>query len=113
MLSKKMTAIIVSLLLFSLFISFTNPNQVNLGVILIPFVLLGVIFYILLNLLLEKFFKNTYRRKKIKLFSLIGALLIVNFMLLSSIGQLTPQDTILTVLITVIASFYLYKFQLD
>jgi hypothetical protein len=90
----------------------TDPKEVSLGIVLVPFILLGIIFYNLLTLSVERFFKKLSRTRKIKLFGIVGTIILVNFVLLSSVGQLTPQDTILSVLITVVGGFYLYKFQL-
>ena len=112
MYSKRVATIIVSLFLFFLFILFTNPQEVSLAIILVPFILLGIVFYNLLTLFIERFFKKRQRAGKLRLFGLIGTLILVNFTLLSSIGQFTPQDTILAILITIVGGFYLYKFQI-
>lgn len=109
---KRITVIIFSALSFLVFVSLTNPQEVSLVVILVPFILLGIIFYNILMLIIERLFGETSRARKIKLFSVVGTVILVNFALLSSIGQLTPQDTILAALITIVGGFYLYKFQI-
>ena len=109
---KRIAVIIVSVFLFVFFLLFTNPKEVSLAVILAPFVLLGVIIYNILTLAIESFFKRSTKKKKVKLFALVGTVVLINFALLSSIGQLTPQDTVLAMLITLIGGFYLYKFQI-
>ncbi len=112
MFPKRIAVTLISVFLFLIFLLFTNPNEVSLAVILIPFVLIGVIIYNVLTLVIEGFFKRSTKKKKVKLFALVGTVILINFTLLSSIGQLTPQDTILAILITLIGGFYLYKFQI-
>lgn len=111
--SRKITTIVVALVLFFAFILFTNPLEISLIAILIPFVLLGVIFYNVLTLIIEGFFKELAKKRKARIFALVGTVILVNFALLSSIGQLTIQDTVLAVLITIVGGFYLYKFQIS
>jgi hypothetical protein len=80
--------------------------------LLAPFALLGIIFYNILTLVIERLF-GVGKVRKMRLFSLVGTVILVNFALLSSIGQLTVQDTVLAVLITAVGGFYLYKFQIS
>lgn len=107
-----MTIIALSVLSFLIFASLTNPQEVSLVIILVPFILLGIVFYNILMLIMEKFFRKSSRKRKVRLFSVVTTVILVNFALLSSIGQLTPQDTLLAALITIVGGFYLYKFQI-
>jgi len=113
MYSKRVITVVVATILFFTFILLTNPREISLAAILVPFALLGVIFYNILIFIIERFFKKSAKKKKIKILGLVGTIILVNFTLLSSIGQLTPQDTILAILITVLGGFYLYKFQIS
>lgn len=90
----------------------TNPYEVNLAVLLVPFAILWILLYQMFRSVLSLLYKNSLHQYKIKIVSLIGSLLIVNFALLSSVGQLTLQDGVIVLLITVIGGFYLYKFQI-
>lgn len=112
----KSKTVLIFILLISLivFVSLTNPNDVSLLVILVPFALLGLIIYNVLTLVIGRLYtptkvKNNY---KVKLFSFLGAVIVINFALLSSIGQLTVQDGAIAFLITIIGGFYLYRFQI-
>lgn len=110
---SRLITIVMSLLLFFVFISLTNPQEINLLAILIPFILLGVALYNLITVTVKVFLRKATKKNKLRLFALVGTAILVNFVLLSSIGQLTLQDTVLTVLITVVGGFYLYKFQIN
>jgi len=106
---KRIFFVISPLVLFLVFILSTDPRKISLIAVLVPFIFLGIAFYNLLMIGLDKLTKV----KRLRLLSLVGTIILMNFILLSSIGQLTIQDTILALLITLVGGFYLYKFQIS
>lgn len=110
---SRLVAIVLSISLFFAFILLTDPQEINLIAILVPFVLLGVALYNLITIITGLFFRSSAKNNKMRLFVLVSTVILVNFVLLSSIGQLTLQDTVLTALITIVGGFYLYKFQIN
>lgn len=109
---KRTIAIALSTVLLFAFTLSTDPHKISLISVLIPFILLGIIFYNTITLGAEKLF-GVRKAGRLRLFSLVGTVVLVNFALLSSIGQLTAQDTLLTALITIVGGFYLYKFRIN
>lgn len=101
------------LLLTGVFVGFllmTDPNEVALALLVVPFVFLGVLFYQLASvvLLLTKTHKNSYFGKIV---ALSTATVAVGLLLLQSLNQLTWRDGFLTVLFT--GLFWLYIWRAD
>jgi len=112
MLSKRILITVACVTGFLIFISSTNPHEITLLAILFPFILIGIAFYNLITIVFERLFAPA-KKNKLRIYSLIGTVMLVNFALLSSIGQLTVQDSILALLITAVGGAYLYKFQIS
>lgn len=104
----KLLALVSTLFLY---LVLTNPNQVSLPLILVPFVLLGFIIFLLFKTGLGFFFHESANKGKMTLLAMIVSVIIVNISLLRSIGQLTFQDAAISLLITVVAIIYISKFQ--
>lgn len=92
------------------FLLLTDPNKVALPLLMVPFALLGVIFYqtLLLVSLLARRQKSSYLGKII---ALSVATLGVGLLLLQSLNQLTWRDGLLAVLFA--GLFWLYIWRAD
>ena len=108
---SKLLFTLLLLVIMAVFLAATNPNEISLLAILVPFVILGLIIYQLIMALLVIFYDGKSKNNKPKIISVVLSFVIVNFALLSSIGQLTLQDGLIAILIVVIGAFYLYKLQ--
>ncbi len=92
------------------FVLVTDPNTVALPLLIVPFMLLGLIFYQLVAavLILGKKQKNSYLSKIIALsIASFGVVLL----LLQSLNQLTWRDSLLTGIFAVL--FWLYIWRAD
>lgn len=100
-------------LLLMLFLMLTNPNEVSLPLILVPYILASLLFYRLFSIILGIWFGTRADRRKIKIYSIVLTVVIINFALLKSIGQLTIQDGLISVAIIVISAIYISKFSIS
>lgn len=92
------------ILLFLLFIT-TNPYQLPLAVLIIPFVLLFIISFQCSLIVLAKLYKTeSKRRLRLNAIIIAGGLSVMA--LLQSIRQLSVQDLIIIVCLIAILSFY-------
>lgn len=71
--------VIVALVLF---FSFTNPNDIGLEYLLIPFILLGYLIFILVRSMIGFIFTNYSNKSKIDAYSFIATLIFMNILLL-------------------------------
>lgn len=95
-----------------IFLAVTNPNNVPLMLLLVPYVLFGLIAYRLFNFFLAMFFAGQIKTTKLKIYSLILTVLTVNFTLLQSLGQITVQDWLISAAIMAVSVMYISKFSL-
>ena len=105
------TVIIVIALI--LFLVSTNPDSISLPLILVPYLLAALLAYRLFSLVLGVFFGKRGNRRKLRLYSIILTVVVINFALLKSIGQLTFQDGLISVAIIVDSAVYISKFSLQ
>ena len=101
---NKITYLFGSLSLLILIFLFTDPDEVSLAFVLVPFVLIGVAVYSLASLLL--FIRIKPSGFLGRLISLSLSFLVVSLMLLASLGQLTLRDGLLVVCFTVLFLVY-------
>ena len=94
------------------FLMFTNPKDVPLPFILVPFVFFGVVVFLLVRVLLNIFLSGDEKYAKKNLYGAILAVIIVNFALLRSIGQLTFRDGVISVLFTIVVVIYISKLRI-
>lgn len=106
--------LVIALSSFALitFMVFTNPNQVPLYLLLVPFILIFIIFFVLIRLLLIFFAGEKNDLTKFNLLSIVISIVAVNLILLRSVDQLTIQDAVLSTSVTVILAVYINKFRL-
>lgn len=93
------------------FLLSTNPDNTPLYFLLVPFLIITFMIYIFTQFLIN-FFLEEKNTAKTKIFSAVLAIIVVNFLLLRSIDQLTFQDGLISVAITIMLAFYISKFQL-
>jgi hypothetical protein len=101
--------LVVSLIIFMLN---TNPQQVSLGLLLVPFCLIAIIAYVITRYTILVVRKKDKPSAKSIILSVSIAILSVNFLLLRSINQLTLQDVLISFAISAILAFYVTKFRL-
>lgn len=95
-----------------LFLMFTNPESISLPLILVPYLLMAVLVYRLFSFGLNIWFVGTKNKRKIRLYSIVLTVVVINFALLKSIGQLTVQDGLISAAIIVVSAIYISKFSL-
>lgn len=94
---NKLAALCVTLTLLLGVFLFTNPDEVSLAVLLVPFLLLGYAAYVCISLLMGVRGLQRATGALQKLIPLSGAFLVVALLLLASLGQLTLRDGLLVV----------------
>lgn len=94
------------------FLMFTNPQSVSLPLILVPYLLAAVLVYRLFFLVLNIWFGGARNKRKIRLYSIVVTVVVINFALLKSIGQLTVQDGLISAAIIIVSAIYVSKFSL-
>jgi hypothetical protein len=93
------------------FLGLTNPANLSIGLLLIPFLLFGLFIYFLTNFFLAVFRFSYNDTKRQKAIGLLISLLFTNFAVLQSIGDITIQDIVLAGTITTVVIVYISKFQ--
>jgi hypothetical protein len=109
--NKKIILPILMIASLLTFMMLTRPDEIPLGFLLVPFIIITIIVFVSVNQLISFFVNDRASRKKVMVFSAILAVIAVNFLLLRSIGQLTLQDGIISIIITAVLGFYVSKFQ--
>lgn len=94
------------------FMLLTRPDQIPLGFLLVPYIMITIIIFVSVNFLIGLFVVDKASKKKVMIFSAILALIAVNFLILRSLGQLTFEDGIISVIIIAVLGFYISKFQI-
>ncbi len=107
---KRMLEIVVLAAILLLFLLFTDPNNISLPLIIVPYMLGALILYKILLVLLEVFLNGSVKSSKLKLYSLISTAVLINFALLKSIGQITLQDGLISLAIMIVSVIYINKF---
>jgi hypothetical protein len=85
-----------------------NPGDLPLPLLVVPFLLFLVIFYLVARWLLASFFSNLDRRTQ-KVAGLLLASLPVLLMVLQSIGQLSVRDLLIVFVLMAGLAFYLRR----
>lgn len=103
-------ALVACLLGLSLFLGLTNPQDVSVGMLVIPVILFFLIAFCASQILITlfKLFKKNLRKRRIV--ALMGAALVTVIMILQSTGGISGADIILLALIIVISVVYVEKF---
>lgn len=104
---NKLIGLGVIVAILFVFMLSTNPHEVALPLLMLPFLIIGVVTYkfgILANSIAGK--QSAY---KYKMFPLSFAFLVTCLMLLQSLHQLTWKDTLLVLVFTVLLWLYISK----
>lgn len=93
-----------------IFMGSTNPEQINVGLLVIPVILIFFMTYCLGQLLMSvlKIMKKQPRRRRAV--STVSAMIITVIAILVSTGGLSGVDILLLLLIIFISSIYINKF---
>lgn len=109
-LSKRLGLILIYISL-PLFLIFTNPQNLPISLLVIPYGLLFLIIYITSYTLLPKYFPKTFsatRTKKVIISGVLSFIPVLVF-LLTSIGQFNFWDILLSLLILFLIAWYLLR----
>lgn len=91
---------------FLLFIITTNPDDLHIGWLLVPLVILFLALYQTFQLALKSRVASSLRRR---LMAGIIAATPVSLMVLSSIGQLTMRDSLIVLAFALVGLFYVSR----
>lgn len=107
--TNKLLYILIAFTLLFGFISVTNPTQIPLPLIIVPFLLIGLILFQVTQaiLTLRKPRQQNHYLIKIAPFSI--AMLGVGLLLLATLRQLTWKDTLLVIILAVVFWSYVSK----
>lgn len=103
------SALLCSLVLI-IFLGSTNPEQVNVGLLIIPVVLVFLITFCIAHILINvlKIMKKQPRRRRAV--ALVAAMILTVIAILGSTGGVSGADVLLLGLIILISGIYISKF---
>lgn len=90
-----------------LFIVSTNPNNLNLALLILPFTLLFLIIYITSQKLIS--ITTHYSNKQIRTSSIVLSLILTMMAVLQSLHQLTVRDFLLSTTTALLLSWYFLR----
>lgn len=96
---RKAVIVLSSTIFLSLFMLNTNPRELSAPYLLVPPLLVFLILYLLASMSLESMTKLSKQKRKIV--SGVAAAGPMVLLLLASLGQLTPRDSVLSLLFIV------------
>jgi hypothetical protein len=105
---NKSLSILGALSLLFLIFLYTNPEQVPLALLLVPFLVIGFVAYQLMEVSLSRSRSDGKRAIK-KLIALAVAFAIMALLLLASLGQLTFRDGLLVIGFVILFLFYIVR----
>lgn len=109
---KYFRILLSSAVFFLLFVTLTNPRNIPLYLTLVPFTLLFLIIFSAMRLVLSVFIGDKAASVRLNIFAVMLSVILVNFMLLRSVDQLSIQDAIISTSIALILAVYINKFRL-
>ncbi|MGI9028074.1 MAG: hypothetical protein ACR2FM_04515 [Candidatus Saccharimonadales bacterium] len=92
------------------FLTFTNPSQVSIGLLVVPVLLLFFIAFSAFQVGMDKLKLLKTRPRKRRTVALTGASIITVVMILQSTGGISTADALLMALIVLAATVYINKF---
>ncbi len=104
---RKHTYYVVPLIALLLFLAFTDPQELSLPLLLVPFLLLFTVFFVIIHLLSRRMFQLKRINSTVTAFFL--ALFPVILLLLSSVGQISFADVAVVLLLFFGILFYLRR----
>ncbi len=105
-----LTALIVCVVLLGLFLVFTNPARIGVGLLIVPVILLFLISFCAVHIILAGLRSMKGKPRKKRLIALVSASLLTIVMILQSTGGIAGVDLLLLGLIIVVAVVYISKF---
>lgn len=105
-----LTLLIICLASLAVFLTMTNPNQVTVGFLVVPVVLMFLAVFLIMQIFLPwlGFMKGNRRKERVS--AMAGASLVTVLLILQSTGGISGIDVILLALLIVIASLYISKY---
>lgn len=94
----------------ALFLLFTNPEQVSIGLLVVPVLLFFFIMFSALQATMLGLKTLAAKPRKRRTVALVGASLVTVVMILQSSGGISGVDTILMALIVLVSVVYINKF---
>jgi hypothetical protein len=91
-----------------LFLAYTNPQQLPLPLILVPFIWLFVAIFIAVNGLIKWRFSDLVHKRRTVIAGVCAALPVL-LVVFESIHQLTIKDILIVVALVAITSFYILR----
>jgi hypothetical protein len=107
--TKSILLLIISGISLVIFIGLTNPNNLGVGFLFLPILLLFVFFSSLINLLIAFLSKKTEKQKRLSASLFMGLILAMSFLFYSSSG-VVAGDLIILALVFVIGVIYINKY---
>jgi uncharacterized membrane protein len=103
-------ALALCLLVLAVFLASTNPNQLRVGLLVVPVMLMFLAVFVILHMVLSrlKFMARNPRKERVS--AMAGASLATILLILQSAGGITTIDLVLLVLLVAIASLYISKY---
>ncbi len=105
-----LTMLVLSTLGLGVFLFLTNPENVPVGILVIPIVLFFFIVFCVIQLFLRRVRLLSSKPRKQRTVALIGASLLTIIVILQSSGGLSGVDIVLLGLIVVVSVLYIDRF---
>lgn len=107
---SKILSVLIACIILAAYILLTNPSNVALPLLLVPFAFIGYILYEVTDLCV-RVFANEHNKLVVRMLPPSIGFIGVGLMVLSSLHQLTWKDALLMVLFT--GLFWLYIWRAD
>lgn len=107
---KLLSIALILFLLAIVFFSFTNPDKLAVGWLMIPVLLIFSLFTILSYIILRLFYREQNQRKQLKSFAVLAGISASLFLLFQSTGGIVLADLLLMGMILIISYLYINKF---
>ncbi len=98
-----------ALLLCVVFMASTDPSNVSLAALLVPFLLLGVALFGLINGVLIGVFSPVVSAKIRRFTAIMGSFVFVTMLLLQSLNQFTARDMLILLVLVMTLGLYVTR----
>ena len=105
-----LSLLLLSALGLTLFLVLTNPQNINIGLLIVPVVLFFLIIYSLVQLFITRLNLIKSHPRKRRIVAIVSATLLTTIMIVESTGGISLADAILLLLIVIVAAVYIDKF---
>jgi low temperature requirement protein LtrA len=107
---RYLTSLAVCIIALALFLGLTNPDQVSIGLLIVPIILLFFIAFCAAQVLLQVVHLFASRPRKRRVVALTAASFVTVIMILQSTGGVSGADFLLLALIIGVFGIYIDKF---